>query len=139
MGTCGTLFNQMNIIINEESSDPLFAQLVGQIKQAVAGGHIKPGDQLPSIRQLANDLEINNKTVAKAYALLERDAVIVAKGYRGSFVHPDAVNNCTIDITNVAENKLLAVVSELKSMGLTDSELRLLFADIINKTSRSYS
>ena len=123
----------MNIIINTESAEPLFAQLVTQIKQAVSAGHIKPGDQLPSIRQLGNDLEINNKTVAKAYALLERDAVIVAKGYRGSFVHPDAINNCDIDIKGVAENKLTAVVQELKGMGLTDSELRLLFADIINK------
>ena len=123
----------MNIIINTESPEPLFAQLVSQIKQAVSGGHIKPGDQLPSIRQLANDLDINNKTVAKAYALLERDVVTVAKGYRGSFVHPDAINNCHIDIKGVAENKLTAVVQELKALGLTDSELRLLFADLINK------
>ena len=66
---------------------PLFAQLIGQIKQAVLSDQIHPGDALPSIRQLANDLDLNNKTVAKAYSLLERDSVIQTKGI--------AVRSCT--------------------------------------------
>jgi len=48
---------------------------------------------LPSIRQLANDLELDRKMVAKAYRLLERDSVIQTKRYRGTFVHPDAKAN----------------------------------------------
>ena len=78
----------MEIIIDIDDSVPLFAQLMGQIKQAVLGDKLHPGDALPSIRQLANDLDLNNKTVAKAYRLLERDSVIQTKGYRGTFVHP---------------------------------------------------
>jgi DNA-binding transcriptional MocR family regulator len=49
-------------------------------KAAVTAGVLRAGDALPSIRQLANDLELNSKTVAKAYELLERDAVIETKG-----------------------------------------------------------
>ena len=78
----------MEIIIDINDSAPLFAQLIGQIKRAVLRDKIFPGDALPSIRQLANDLGLTNKTVAKAYRLLERDSVIQTRGYRGTFVHP---------------------------------------------------
>ena len=88
----------MEIVIDIDASVPAFAQLIGQIKRAVLGGDIRPGDALPSIRQLANDLDLNNKTVAKAYRLLERDAVIQTKGYRGTFIHPDAKVNSAVDL-----------------------------------------
>ena len=88
----------MEITINIEDSVPLFTQLIEQIKGAVLHGDIAPGDALPSIRQLANDLELNSKTVAKAYRLLERDSVIQTKGYRGTYVHPDAQVNSTVDL-----------------------------------------
>ncbi len=92
----------MEIVIDIDDSIPLFAQpwvgnevteLVEQIKRAVLGGKIGPGDALPSIRQLANDLELDRTMVAKAFRLLERDSVIQTKGYRGTFVHPDAKAN----------------------------------------------
>ena len=91
-----TVPHLMEISIDIDDSVPLFAQLIGQIKEAVLCDKISPGDALPSIRQLANDLELNNKTVAKAYRLLERDSVIQTKGYRGTFVHPDAKVNSTV-------------------------------------------
>ena len=61
----------MKIKIDTNLSTPLFKQLMNQIKNAVMDGLLKPGDTLPSIRQLANDLELNHNTVAKAYQLLE--------------------------------------------------------------------
>ncbi len=72
---------------------PPSAQLVGQIEEAVFCGQLCPGDALPSIQQLANDLELDSNTVAKAYRALERDSVVQTKGYRGTFVHPDAEAN----------------------------------------------
>jgi DNA-binding transcriptional regulator YhcF (GntR family) len=123
----------MEIIIDIESSEPLFAQLIEQIKGAVLSDAIKPGDPLPSIRQLANDLEVNNKTVAKAYRLLERDSVIQTKGYRGTFVHPDAKVNSTVDLNAVVEAKLEETISALREMGATDSELRIAFSDVLNR------
>lgn len=123
----------MEIIIDIESSEPLFAQLIEQIKGAVLSDAIKPGDPLPSIRQLANDLEVNNKTVAKAYRLLERDSVIQTKGYRGTFVHPDAKVNSTVDLNAVVAAKLEETISALREMGATDSELRIAFSDVLNR------
>ena len=60
----------MEICVDSNSSLPQYKQLIDQIKSAVSSGQLKPTDPLPSIRQLANDLELNNKTVAKAIAWL---------------------------------------------------------------------
>jgi len=109
----------------------LFTQLINQIKKAVVDGNISPGAPLPSIRQLANDLEVNNKTVAKAYRLLERDSVIQSKGYRGSFIHPDAVSNSTVDLNKWVEQVLTKTVNDFKNAGVTDSEIRIAFSNIL--------
>jgi len=123
----------MDIIIDIENSTPLFAQLIGQIKEAVLSGKIIPGAALPSIRQLANDLEMNSKTVAKAYSLLERDSVIQTKGYRGTFLHPDARENCTVDINQWVITKLSEIIAEFRDSSVTDSEIRIAFGNIMNK------
>jgi GntR family transcriptional regulator len=58
---------RVEITIDIDNSVPPFEQLIEQIKAAVTAGVLKPGEALPSIRQLANDLDLNSKTVAKAY------------------------------------------------------------------------
>ncbi len=123
----------MEITIDIESATPLFSQLVMQIKQAVQSNQVAPGDPLPSIRQLANDLDMNNKTVAKAYRLLERDSVIVTKGYRGTFIHPDAKDNCTVDLNAWVRKELNQTITAFKAAGVTDSEIRIAFADVLNQ------
>ena len=123
----------MNIIIDLEDSAPLFIQLIEQIKEAVLNNKISPGDHLPSIRQLANDLELNNKTVAKAYRLLERDSVIQPKGYRGTYIHPDAKANCGVDLNKLVTTKLSETISEFKELGVTDSEIRIAFNNVMNE------
>ncbi len=123
----------MQIVIDIDRPEPVFAQLIEQIKQAVQTGQLSPGDPLPSIRQLANDLEMNSKTVAKAYRLLERDSVVQTKGYRGTFVHPDAKANSTIDLNAWVMNKLRETIAEFRESGVTDSEIRIAFGNVINE------
>ena len=122
----------MEISINIDDSVPLFSQLIEQIKQAVQKGDISPGDPLPSIRQLANDLELNNKTVAKAYRLLERDSVIQSKGYRGTYVHPDAKVNSTVDLSNWVNTTISEAITALRKSGVTDSEIRIAFGNAMS-------
>jgi DNA-binding transcriptional regulator YhcF (GntR family) len=122
----------MEITIDIEDHIPLFAQLVAQIKKAVLDDKIHPGDAMPSIRQLANDLNLNNKTVAKAYRLLERDEVVQSKGYRGTFVHPNAKVNSAIDLNEWALAKLGTITKELREAGVTDSEIRNAFTKAMN-------
>ena len=117
----------MKVLIDIENAAPLFAQLISQIKLAVKAGAVNSGDALPSIRQLANDLDINSKTVAKAYKLLERDNIIVAKGYRGTFVHSNALANCSVDLSVWANDALAETVRVLRTAGVTDSEIRIAF------------
>jgi len=123
----------MEIVIDIDGPEPLFAQLIGQIKRAVQADELRAGDPLPSIRQLANDLDINNKTVAKAYRLLERDAVIQTKGYRGTFVHPDAKANSKVDLSELVEERLGKTVAALRDAGATDSEIRIVFGEVMNR------
>ena len=123
----------MEIVIDIDDSVPVFAQLIAQIKGAVLSERLRPGDALPSIRQLANDLELNNKTVAKAYRLLERDSVIQTKGYRGTFVHPDAKVNSTVDLNAWVVTKLGETIETFRESGVTDSEIRIAFGDVMNR------
>ena len=95
-------------------------------------GELSPGDALPSIRQLANDLELNHNTVAKAYRLLERDSVIETKGYRGTFIHPEAKANCTVDLNAWVISKLNTVIKTFRDAGVTDSEIRNAFRNVMN-------
>jgi GntR family transcriptional regulator len=122
----------MEIAIDIDDSVPLFAQLIDQIKKAVLAETIDPGEALPSIRQLANDLELNHKTVAKAYRLLERDSVIQTKGYRGTFIHPDAKANSKVDLNEWVTAKLDETVVALRESGVTDSEIRNAFLTVMN-------
>ena len=125
----------MEIIIDLEDPAPLFTQLVTQIKAAVQQDKIEPGAALPSIRQLATDLDINNKTVAKAYRLLERDAVIQTRGYRGTFVHPDAKQNCMVDVNSIITATIEKAIKSCRNIGATDSEIRIAFNQLMQSTA----
>ncbi|NQZ21915.1 MAG: GntR family transcriptional regulator [Colwellia sp.] len=122
----------MKISVNIEHSNPLFTQLIEQIKKAVLNNDIAAGDALPSIRQLANDLDINHKTVAKAYRLLERDGVIQTKGYRGTFIHQNAKENSTINLNEWVLSELDKTLTSFRELGITESEMRIAFNSLIN-------
>ena len=121
----------MRIQIDNNLSMPLFKQLMDQIKKAIMDGLLKPGDSLPSIRQLANDLELNHNTVAKAYQILERDSVIQTKGYRGTSIHRNAKQNSTIDMNDSITTKLSETIKSLRESGATDSEIRIAFSNVM--------
>lgn len=76
----------MTVRVDETSPLPIYAQIVDQIRQAVARGELSPGTQLPTVRQFGVDLQINPNTVARAYAELERAGVILTRRGRGTFV-----------------------------------------------------
>lgn len=76
----------MRFQLNFKSGKPVYLQLVDQVKAAMASGSLQPGDSLPSIRPLAEDLRVNRNTVAKAYAELENQHVIETIAGKGCFV-----------------------------------------------------
>lgn len=72
--------------INFNSAQPAYLQLAEQVKAAAASGAAKPGDALPSVRQLAEQLRLNRNTVAKAYTELESQGVIETAAGKGCFI-----------------------------------------------------
>lgn len=72
--------------IDPSSGTPIYRQIVDQVRQAVASGVLRPGDRLPSVRELAVELAVNPNTIAKAYQELERDGVIETPRGKGSYV-----------------------------------------------------
>jgi GntR family transcriptional regulator len=77
----------MSIVsIDQRDPTPIYAQLERGLRAAVATSRLRPGDQLPTVRQLAVDLKVNANTVARVYAELERARVIETKRGVGSFI-----------------------------------------------------
>jgi GntR family transcriptional regulator len=76
----------MRIDIDLGSHIPIYIQLINAIKHQIATGELKPGDQLPTVRQLAADLRINFNTVARAYRMLDDDSIISTQHGRGTFI-----------------------------------------------------
>jgi GntR family transcriptional regulator len=111
---------------NPVSGLPVYLQLIEQVKHAIDVGALRPGDQLPAIRRVAEDVVINPNTVAKAYRELEHEGVIELKQGSGAFV---AENNRSARVGRVkaARPVLQAALDRLRAAGLTLDEIRRLF------------
>jgi GntR family transcriptional regulator len=76
----------MRLHIDLESKVPIYVQVEDQVRALIAAGQLRPGEQLPTIRELAADLRVNYNTIARAYLELDRDGVISTQRGRGTFV-----------------------------------------------------
>jgi GntR family transcriptional regulator len=75
-----------NIRLDFRSEEPIYLQIVRQVEKLVRDGILKPGDQLPTVRQLAIDLRINFSTVARAYHVLDEKKLISTQRGRGTYI-----------------------------------------------------
>ena len=123
----------MDITIVTSSPEPVYEQITRQVQQGVAEGLLKPGDPLPTVRQLADDLQINRNTVARAYKVLEDRGVILTAGRRGTFVRDDAAHEVNRSNSRQAERAMRDTVSTLLDAGLTPAQVSALFKDILSK------
>ena len=78
--------SRLHLQLDPRSGVPVYRQMMDQMKYYVVGGTLRPGDQLPSIRELAAALAVNPTTVVKAYTELEREGVIEMRHGKGAFV-----------------------------------------------------
>ena len=107
---------------------PIYLQLVEQVKHAIETGALRPGDQLPSIRPLAEELVINANTVAKAYRALESEVVVELRQGAGAFIAKSAsARRGGSERVRAAQPLVTATVEQLRSRGLSDEEIRRLF------------
>ena len=78
--------------LDSRSGVPTYLQLVSQVKQAILLGYLQPGDQLPTVREVAAELTINPNTVAKAYRELDREGLTSARSGQGTFIQTTAAS-----------------------------------------------
>lgn len=116
----------MVLKINSASGVPIYIQLMEQIKHAIEIGALRPGDQLPAIRSLAEDLVMNPNTVARAYRDLQHEGVLELRHGSGAFVSERAVRQRSADM-HKAQSVMQAAVEKLHGLGLTEDEMRRLF------------
>ncbi|MGH2522304.1 MAG: GntR family transcriptional regulator, partial [Anaerolineales bacterium] len=76
----------MLVHLDFRSHEPIYAQIVEQVKQKIAAGQLKPNDQLPTVRQLAGELRVNFNTVARAYRMLHEEGFISTQQGRGTYI-----------------------------------------------------
>jgi GntR family transcriptional regulator len=106
---------------------PIYLQLMEQIKHAIETGALRPGEQLPGIRPLAEELVINPNTVAKAYRELEHQGVIELRHGAGAFIARNARAKKLTDKFRVGQAIVEAAVEQLHARGVSDEEIRRLF------------
>ena len=123
----------MEISIATNSPEPVYEQILRQVQQGVAEGLLKPGDPLPTVRQLADDLQINRNTVARAYKMLEDRGVILTAGRRGTFVHNEAAHEVNRANSRQAERTMRETVASLLGSGLTPAQISALFNDVLSR------
>jgi len=112
---------------NPSSGVPIYLQLMEQVKHSIETGALRPGEQLPGIRPLAEELVINPNTVAKAYRELEHEGVIELRHGAGAFVAGNAGAKKLTEKFRAGQAIVAAAVERLRARGVTDEEIRRLF------------
>jgi GntR family transcriptional regulator len=108
--------------IDEQSGIPVWIQVRKRLVYTIISGQYKPGDQLPTVRELAVQLDINYNTVNKVYQDLERDGYIVTRRGRGTFV-ADIGENVLLALDNKIELLADELVREGFDFGMTGDEI----------------
>ena len=122
---------------NPSTGVPIYLQLMEQVKHGIETGALKPGDQLPGIRPLAEELVINPNTVAKAYRELEHEGVIELRHGAGAFVSKNAGAKKITDKVRAGQAIVASAIEKLRARGMTDEEIRRLFEAELLGLSRS--
>jgi GntR family transcriptional regulator len=112
---------------NPSSGVPIYLQLMEQVKHSIETGALRPGEQLPGIRPLAEELVINPNTVAKAYRELEHEGVIELRHGAGAFVSATSRAKKTTDKLRAGQAQVAEMVKRLRAQGVTEDEIRRLF------------
>ena len=109
------------------TGQPLYLQLMQQIRHATETGALQDGDQLPGIRTLAEELVVSPNTVAKAYSELEHDGLLELRQGSGAFACVKRRTRSLADHVQVARRRLRELIEQLREQGLLDEEIKRAF------------
>jgi|ERR1035441_5873705 GntR family transcriptional regulator len=123
----------MELRVNFSSGVPIYLQLMEQIKHAVDTGAIRGGEQLPTIRKIAEELAMNPNTAAKAYRELEREGVIEVRHGSGAYVAEPKTSSARTATIRLAGEVLRLAIEKGIAAGLSESELRRVFENELSR------
>jgi len=125
---------EMYIQIEPQSDVPIYEQVTRQIIEGIARGEMKPGDTLPSVRNLAADLGVNMHTVNKSYHELEEKGIITIRAKSGAIIRSEEERALTPEQLQLIEKNLKPVVAEGMVLGATTEQIehmmKKVFADL---------
>ena len=110
----------MVISINDASEIPIYQQIRNQIVLGISDGRLAPGEQLPTVRALAEEIGINSMTVSKAYTLLKQEGYIYTDRRGGARVRQEFETNK--ELSEKSQELLRQIISEAKVSGMTQTE-----------------
>ncbi len=123
----------MKIIISNSSAEPIYQQIANQMKKLIIKGELVEGEAMPSIRNLAKDLQISVITTKRAYEELENEGFIEKVAGKGCYVAPQNKDIMKEKRLKLVEDKLMEAIKAAKpiNLGLEDLEemLRLLYKE----------
>ena len=109
--------------IDPRSSTPLYAQIAGRLRGAIAAGDLRPGQPLPSVRQLAASLRVNPATVVQAYRDLETEGFVEMRQGAGTFVREVATERRARERTRLARQLVRALIADAARAGIPVADL----------------
>jgi hypothetical protein len=121
----------VEMIINVQSKEPIYEQIVLQIKSKIKNGELTAGDSLPAIRTLAKDLKVSVITVKKAYEILQTDGLIMSVVGRGTVIADVKREMITKNIEQDVEIKIKELMSYSQKQGMNKRELINLFKKVV--------
>jgi GntR family transcriptional regulator len=121
---------KLSLQIDFRSGLPIYAQIVNQIQAQVASGILKPGDQLPTVRALAEELRVNFNTVARAYRILDEERIISTQQGRGTYITEIPPPQVSEKLRREALEELTRrYISEAMRLEFSKSEIRQMVND----------
>jgi GntR family transcriptional regulator len=122
--------------LNPSNAQPLYLQLMQQIRHAIETGVLQPGDGLPGVRTVAQQLVISPNTVVKAYSELEHEGLLELRHGSGAYVSARRLKKSRTDRLQQAQERVRALVEKLQRDGLSEEEIqRLVEAELFYPAS----
>ncbi len=129
----------MKFFINTRSGVPIYLQLLQQLEKGIAGGILKPGDRLPTVREVALKLTVNPNTVARAYRELEYRGLIESVQGRGTFVSNTVTTSKEEEREEIINNLFRELFEEAGQLNIKPAKLEELFKNAIEKWKKEVS
>jgi GntR family transcriptional regulator len=123
--------------LHPSSGVPIYRQLVDQVRALVAGGKLRPGDLLPSVRQVAQAAEINPMTVSKAYSRLEVEGLVERVRGQGMRVLQPAILGRIADRKTEFADALAPAIHRAQQLGLTPDQVRSVFDSLLKDLDKA--